>query len=303
MPRDVFDNNWEFLHRNELLTYEEIIEIIGSFVKLGLKKIRLTGGEPLIRKDIHKLISLIKSSFPELELALTTNGSLLNYHSNKLKNAGLDRITISLDSLDPELFKIMNDTNIPINQVLNGIESAINSKIKCIKINCVIRKGMNENQIIPLIDYFREKNVILRFIEFMDVGNSNQWNLNEVMTKNEILKIINSKNEFVPIGRKKVSDVAEQWIDINTNQKIEIISSISQPFCSHCTRARLSSDGKLYTCLFGFNGFDIKKILREKGDLITEIENIWKNRDDRFSELRTEFMKIPKKIEMSYIGG
>ncbi len=303
MPRDVFDNNWEFLHRNELLTYEEIIEIIDSFVKLGLKKVRLTGGEPLIRKDLHKLIKLIKCSFPELELALTTNGSLLSNHSKELKSAGLDRITISLDALEPKLFEIINDTKIPISQVLNGIESAINSDINCIKINCVIRKGVNENQIIPLIEYFKGKNVILRFIEFMDVGNTNHWNLDQVMTKNEILKTINSEYDFVPIGRQKVSDVAEQWINKKTDQIIEIISSISQPFCSNCTRARLSSDGKLFTCLFGFNGFDIKKILREKGDLIKEIENIWKNRDDRFSELRNEFLETPQKIEMSYIGG
>jgi len=303
MPRDVFDKNWNFLHRNELLTYEEIIEIINSFVKLGLKKVRLTGGEPLIRKDINKLIKLIKTSFPELELALTTNGSLLTHHSKRLKKAGLDRITISLDSLESNLFKTINDTEIPISQVLNGIESAINSGIKCIKINCVVRKDVNENQIIPLIEYFKDKNVIIRFIEFMDVGNSNHWNLNQVMTGNDILKEINSKYDFFPIGRKNKSDVAEQWVDKNTNQKIEIISSISQPFCSNCTRVRLSSDGKLYSCLFGFEGFDIKKVLREKGDLTTEIEDFWKNRDDRFSELRTEFMETPKKVEMSYIGG
>ena len=183
MPREVFDNNWEFLKRNELLTYEEILLVIDSFVKLGLKKVRLTGGEPLIRKDMHELIRIIKNKYPNLEIALTTNGSLLSHHSQKLKQAGLDRITISLDSLEPKLFEKMNYTKIPINQVLDGIQSVCDLNFKNIKINCVIKKGLNENQIIPLIEYFKNKNVILRFIEYMDVGNSNQWNMDQVFTK------------------------------------------------------------------------------------------------------------------------
>ena len=303
MPREVFNEEWEFLPRDEMLTYEEIITLLDSFTKLGLKKIRLTGGEPLIRKDIQKLIELIKSSFPKIELALTTNGSLLKRHSKNLKNAGLDRITISLDAIDNDLFQSMNDTKIPVSNVLNGIDSAIESGFREIKINCVIKKGTNENQILPLIEYFKNKNVILRFIEFMDVGNTNNWNLNQVMTKKEIVKKINSKYEFVHRGRNKKSDVAEQWIETQSSQKIEIISSISEPFCSNCTRARVSSDGKLYTCLFGFRGFDLKKVLREGGDLTYEIKRVWEERDDKFSEMRTEFITKPQKIEMSYIGG
>tara|TARA_Y100000746_G_scaffold19237_2_gene14948 strand:- start:742 stop:1653 length:912 start_codon:yes stop_codon:yes gene_type:complete len=303
MPREVFNEEWEFLPRDEMLTYEEIITLLDSFTKLGLKKIRLTGGEPLIRKDIQKLIELIKSSFPKIELALTTNGSLLKRHSKNLKNAGLDRITISLDAIDNDLFQSMNDTKIPVSNVLNGIDSAIESGFREIKINCVIKKGTNENQILPLIEYFKNKNVILRFIEFMDVGNTNNWNLNQVMTKKEIVKKINSKYEFVHHGRNKKSDVAEQWIETQSSQKIEIISSISEPFCSNCTRARVSSDGKLYTCLFGFRGFDLKKVLREGGDLTYEIKRVWEERDDKFSEMRTEFITKPQKIEMSYIGG
>ena len=303
MPREVFDNNWEFLKRNELLTYEEILLVIDSFVKLGLKKVRLTGGEPLIRKDMYELIRIIKNKYPNLEIALTTNGSLLSQHSQKLKQAGLDRITISLDSLEPKLFEKMSDTKIPITRVLDGIQSVCDLNFKNIKINCVIKKGLNENQIIPLIEYFKNKNVILRFIEYMDVGNSNQWNMDQVFTKEDIIKKINSKYEFSLIGREKKSDVAEQWIEKNTNQKIEVISSISQPFCSNCTRARLSSDGKLYTCLFAFNGFDIKKILRENGDITTKIKEVWEQRDDQFSELRNEFITSQKKVEMSYIGG
>jgi cyclic pyranopterin phosphate synthase len=303
MPREVFDKNWKFLPRQEMLSYEEIVVIIDSFVKLGLKKIRLTGGEPLIRKDVDKLIQLINSAHPKLEIALTTNGSLLKSHSKKLRLAGLDRITISLDALEPELFAVMNDTEIPISQVLEGIDSAISSGFQGLKVNCVIRKGVNENQIVPLIEYFKNKNIVLRFIEFMDVGNSNSWDLNQVMTKNEILEKINKKYDFVPLGREKVSDVAEQWIDYKSNQKIEVISSISQPFCSDCTRARLSSDGKLYTCLFGFKGFDIKEILRNGGNITEEIKTIWEQRDDRFSELRNEYISTPEKIEMSYIGG
>ncbi len=303
MPREVFDENWEFLNRNELLTYEEILLVIDSFMELGLKKVRLTGGEPLIRKNMHELIRIIKNKYPKLEIALTTNGSLLSRYSEKLKHAGLDRITISLDSLEPTLFEKMNDTKIPITQVLEGIQSAIDLNFINIKINCVIKKGLNEDQIIPLVEYFKNKNVILRFIEFMDVGNSNQWDLEQVFTKEEIIKKINSKFNFLPLGRVNKSDVAEQWIDKSTNQKIEVISSISQPFCSNCTRARLSSDGKLYTCLFAFKGFDIKKILREEGDVTTKIKEIWVHRDDKFSELRNEFINTEKKVEMSYIGG
>ena len=303
MPREVFDENWEFLPREEMLTYEEIITLLDSFVKLGLKKVRITGGEPLIRRDLHKLINLISSSYPNIEIALTTNGSLLNRHSKILKDSGLDRITISLDALENKLFQEMNDTKIHISKVLNGIDSAIEAGFKNIKINCVIKKGTNENQILPLIEYFKNKNVILRFIEFMDVGNTNNWNLNHVMTKKEILSLINSKYEFSHLGRHKKSDVAEQWIETHSSQKIEVISSISEPFCSNCTRARISSDGKLYTCLFGFIGYDLKKILRENKDIMPEIKAIWEGRDDRFSEIRTEFITKPKKIEMSYIGG
>tara|TARA_B100001113_G_C21111556_1_gene623491 strand:+ start:1423 stop:2334 length:912 start_codon:yes stop_codon:yes gene_type:complete len=303
MPREVFDKNWEFLPKNEMLTYEEILEIVDSFEKIGLKKIRLTGGEPLLRKDLHKLIQMIKSKYPKLEIALTTNGSLLKLNSIKLKKSGLDRITISLDSLDPDLFKHMNDTKIPVSQVLDGIHHAIDSGIRDIKINCVLKKGVNESQIFPLIEYFKNKKVTLRFIEFMDVGNSNNWDLNQVLTKNEILKKINQKYNFIELGREKVSDVAEQFIDNSRNQKIEIISSISQPFCSNCTRARLSSEGKLYTCLFGFNSFNLKELLRNGGDILEEIKSIWIERDDKFSELRNEYITIPKKVEMSYIGG
>jgi len=208
MPREVFNEEWEFLPRDEMLTYEEIISMLHSFTELGLKKVRLTGGEPLIRKDLQKLIKLIKSSFPEIEIALTTNGSLLQKYSKILKNAGLDRITISLDAIDNNLFQNMNDTKINVSTVLKGIDSAIESEFEQIKINCVIKKGTNENQILPLIEYFNNKNVILRFIEFMDVGNTNNWNLNQVMTKNEILKMINSKYEFLPFGINKISDVA-----------------------------------------------------------------------------------------------
>ena len=227
MPREVFDENWEFLNRNELLTYEEILLVIDSFMELGLKKVRLTGGEPLIRKNMHELIRIIKNKYPKLEIALTTNGSLLSRYSEKLKHAGLDRITISLDSLEPTLFEKMNDTKIPITQVLEGIQSAIDLNFINIKINCVIKKGLNEDQIIPLVEYFKNKNVILRFIEFMDVGNSNQWDLEQVFTKEEIIKKINSKFNFLPLGRVKKSDVAEQWIDQSRNQKIE-----GQIFCS-----------------------------------------------------------------------
>ncbi len=252
---------------------------------------------------MHKLIKLIKSSYPNIEIALTTNGSLLDLNSKNLKLAGLDRITISLDALDPELFESMNDTKIPVNRVLNGIESAINEGFTNLKINCVIKKDINENQIIPLIEFFKNKNIILRFIEFMDVGNSNNWDLNQVMTKDQILEKINTNYNFELIGRKSKSDVAERWIEKTSGQIIEIISSISEPFCSNCTRARLSSEGKLFTCLFGFQGFDLKEILRNGGNLSKKIKHIWEQRDDRFSELRAEYTTTKQKIEMSYIGG
>ncbi len=303
MPREIFNKDWEFIPREEMLTYEEIVSVVDSCKKLGLEKIRITGGEPLLRKDLYKLIELIKNSNPKLEIALTTNGSLLNSNSKQLKLAGLDRITISLDALDSKLFEDMNDTKIPVKNVLEGIESAINVGFDNLKINCVVKKDINENQIIPLIEYFRNKNIILRFIEFMDVGNSNNWDFNQVITKKQIITKINSKYNFKLRGRRNKSDVGEQWIDSDSGQIIEIISSISEPFCSDCTRARLSSEGKMYTCLFGFQGFDLKEKLRNGGNLVEEIEEIWERRDDRFSELRTEYTTLQPKIEMSYIGG
>jgi cyclic pyranopterin phosphate synthase len=306
MPREHFDSNYKFLPKEKIISYEEIILIIKSALPLGLKKIRITGGEPLIRKDISKLIKMIRDLSEEIDIAITTNGVLLKKNIQLLKQSGLNRVTVSLDSLDAKLFKEITDSNYGVKDVLEGIESAIDAGIE-VKINSVIKRNLNEGQLIPLIEKSIEYNVPIRFIEFMDVGSTNSWNLDSVITGSEMRKIIQQK--FGPLVQKKSNyfgEVAKQWTIVAREYDFGFIESISSPFCGSCTRARISSNGHLFTCLFSENGHDILSMIRmdaEVYDISRAIQNIWNNRNDKYSEERKELSKERVPVEMSYIGG
>ena len=306
MPREHFDSNYKFLPKEKIISYEEIILIIKSALPLGLKKIRITGGEPLIRKDISKLIKMIRDLSEEVDIAITTNGVLLKKNIQLLKQSGLNRVTVSLDSLDAKLFKEITDSNYGVTDVLEGIESAIDAGIE-VKINSVIKRNLNEGQLIPLIEKSIEYNVPIRFIEFMDVGSTNSWNLDSVITGSEMRKIIQQK--FGPLVQKKSNyfgEVAKQWTIVAREYDFGFIESISSPFCGSCTRARISSNGHLFTCLFSEKGHDILSMIRmdaEVYDISRAIQNIWNNRNDRYSEERKDLSKERVPVEMSYIGG
>jgi len=306
MPREHFDSNYKFLPKEKIISYEEIILIIKSALPLGLKKIRITGGEPLIRKDISKLIKMIRDLSEEIDIAITTNGVLLKKNIQLLKQSGLNRVTVSLDSLDAKLFKEITDSNYGVKDVLEGIESAIDAGIE-VKINSVIKRNLNEGQLIPLIEKSIEYNVPIRFIEFMDVGSTNSWNLDSVITGSEMRKIIQQK--FGPLVQKKSNyfgEVAKQWTIVAREYDFGFIESISSPFCGSCTRARISSNGHLFTCLFSENGHDILSMIRmdaEVYDISRAIQNIWNNRNDKYSEERKDLSKERVPVEMSYIGG
>ena len=306
MPRNIFDNNWKFLPKDHILSFEEIVRVASIFGSLGVEKIRITGGEPLIRRNIVDLIRMINHSVPEVDLSVTTNGSLLSKLAGRLSSAGLNRVTVSLDSLNHDIFAEINDTNTLLDEVLNGINEAYKNNLMPLKINSVIRKGINDNEILNLVKKFQGTGIEIRFIEFMDVGNSNDWKLDEVVTAEEMLKIISKEFELLPIPSANKSDVAKRWNIVGTNDNIGIISSISMPFCGDCSRARISADGKLFTCLFSNNGFNLKNMLRNGStnlEIREKIIQIWEKRDDRYSELRKPSDKVSEKIEMSYIGG
>ena len=306
MPRNIFDNNWEFLPKEHILSFEEIVRVASIFGSLGVEKIRITGGEPLIRRNIVDLIKMINHSVPEVDLSVTTNGSLLAKLAERLSSAGLNRVTVSLDSLNHDIFAEINDTNTLLDEVLNGINEAYKNNLMPLKINSVIRKGINDNEIINLVKKFQGTGIEVRFIEFMDVGNSNDCELDEVITAKEMLKIISKEFELLPIPSANKSDVAKRWNIVGTNDNIGIISSTSMPFCGDCSRARISADGKLFTCLFSNTGFDLKNMLRNGStnfEIREKIIQIWEKRDDRYSELRKFSDKNSEKIEMSYIGG
>ena len=306
MPKEHFDSNYEFLPKGQIISYEEIVLIVKSMLPLGLSKVRITGGEPLLRKDISKLVSMIRNLDESLDIAMTTNGVLLKNKINSLKESGLDRVTVSLDSLDDELFKEMTDSKFGVNQVLEGIKTAIDAGLK-VKINSVIEKNKNENQINKLIETSIEYNIPVRFIEFMDVGTTNSWKLDSVVTGKEIREII--QKEFGPLTKTKPNyygEVAKQWKLARYDLDIGFIESISSPFCGSCTRARISSNGKLFTCLFSEQGHDLLSMIRMEAteeDLSTIISDIWNKRKDRYSEERNSAKQIHRPVEMSYIGG
>ncbi len=315
MPKEVFDSDYRFLRHSELLTFEEIARLAQAFVRHGVEKIRLTGGEPLLRKDLHKLIAMLAPMKTrdgnQLDIALTTNGSVLARKAQQLADAGLKRITVSLDGVDDATFRRMNDVDFPVRDVLEGINAAAAAGLTPIKVNMVIKRGVNEHEVIPMARHFRGTGHIVRFIEYMDVGTSNGWRMDEVVPSAEVVQRIAEAFPVEPIDANYTGEVAERWRYRDGQGEIGVISSVSQAFCRDCTRARLSTEGKLYLCLFANHGYDLRTSLR--GDqqhpaqtdeqLEAAIGNIWSMRDDRYSELRTEATAKMPKVEMSYIGG
>jgi cyclic pyranopterin phosphate synthase len=305
MPKEVFGKDFQFLPRAEILTFEEIERLVRIFVSLGVRKIRLTGGEPLVRRDLERLVEKL-AKIGDLDLTLTTNGSLLAQKARALADAGLRRVTVSLDSLDDETFKRMNDSDFPVAKVLAGIEAANAAGLAPIKINMVTKRGLNESSIVPMARYFKGTGMTLRFIEFMDVGSTNGWRLDDVVPAREIVTMIDREMPLEPVQAGYRGEVAARYRYRDGGGEIGVISSVTQPFCADCTRARLSADGSLYTCLFATEGHDLRALVRSAAtdDEITHaIAAVWTERTDRYSDLRSEQTAGLHKIEMSFIGG
>lgn len=305
MPKTVFGRDYPFLPRKELLSFEEIARIARRFAARGVKKLRLTGGEPLLRHGVENLIAQL-AAIPDLEVTLTTNGSLLEKKAAALRAAGLQRVTVSLDALDDAIFKRMNDADYPVAKVLAGIEAAAAAGMVPVKVNCVVKRGTNEAQILPLARHFRRSGHILRFIEYMDVGSSNGWQVDEVVPSAEVLRVIGAEFPLEPIDANYPGEVAQRWRYQDGAGEIGVISSVTRAFCDSCTRIRLSTEGQLYTCLFASEGHDLRALLRGGADdaaLDAAIARIWQARTDRYSQLRMAATPALKKIEMSYIGG
>ena len=304
MPREEFGKGHDFLPKNEILTYEEIRNFVKACKPLGLRKVRITGGEPLLRQDIHHLVRQLSSM--EMEVALTTNGSLLENYAANLAESGLSRVTISLDAIDQEVHSKITDSKVPVTTILDGISAATRYELGPVKVNCVVQRGVNEHQIPKLVRKFRGTGVIVRFIEFMDVGSTNGWTQGQVVPTSEIIDFLSSEFDLTPLARKSASDVASRWAHSDGSGEIGFISSVSQPFCGDCVRARLSSDGKFFTCLFKTMGHDMSAMIRsgrETEGLTQSIEEIWSARKDRYSEERSSGAISLPSVEMSYIGG
>jgi cyclic pyranopterin phosphate synthase len=304
MPRTVFGRDYPFLPRQDILSYEEIVRLAHLFAVQGVNKVRLTGGEPLVRRDVEGLIARL-AAVPGLELTLTTNGSLLAGRARSLRDAGLHRITVSLDALDDGIFKSMNDAEYPVTQVLAGIDAAQTAGLP-LKINAVVKRGVNDGEILPLARHFRASGHILRFIEYMDAGNANGWRMDDVVTAAEIVRRIDAEFPLEPVDPNYNGEVAERWRYRDGAGEIGVVASVTRAFCLQCTRARLATDGKLYTCLFATSGHDLRALLRNGASdeqIAQTIARIWQLRDDNYSELRAAGSPIARKIEMSYIGG
>jgi cyclic pyranopterin phosphate synthase len=305
MPKEVFGPGYKFLAKGELLSFEEIIRLVEIFASIGVRKIRLTGGEPLLRQNLERLVAGL-AQIPGLELAMTTNGSLLARKAQVLKDAGLDRITVSLDSLDDAIFRSMNDVQFPVERILESIAVAEKVGFSPIKINMVVKRGVNDHTIIQMARFFKDTPHIVRFIEYMDVGTTNGWQLDEVVPAREIIERIQAELPIEPIEPNYRGEVAKRWRYVHGGGEIGLIASVTQPFCGDCTRARLSARGQLYTCLFAADGFDLRQLLRSgagDADLQAQIKQIWQARRDRYSEVRTEQTPDGDRVEMSYIGG
>ncbi len=307
MPKELFGSDHAFLERKHLLSFEEITRVARAFVAQGVVKLRITGGEPLVRRELEKLIFSLASIEGVQEISLTTNGSLLTLDKAKsLKDAGLTRLTVSLDAIDEKTFAAINDVKFPVSRVLDGIENADKTGLAPVKANMVVAKGMNENEILPMARHFRNSGVVLRFIEFMDVGNTNGWQLDKVISAQEIVDTISTEFALIPMDANYRGEVAKRWRYKDGAGEIGIISSVTQPFCGTCNRSRLSAEGVFYTCLFANNGHDLRELLRSGADdeqLLQFVTNVWRKRNDRYSEIRSEHTAEMPKIEMSYIGG
>lgn len=312
MPKSVFSKDFRFLSQNEILSFEEIVRIAMLFIAHGVKKIRLTGGEPLLRKNLEKLIARLSalkaSDGSELDIALTTNGVLLAKKAQALRDAGLRRVTVSLDAIDDELFQQISGVDCSVSDVLRGIDTANRVGFSGTKVNMVVKAGLNDHQIVEMARLFKGTPTVVRFIEYMDVGTSNNWQINEVISSTEVVRRINAEMPLTKLPQIG-SDTAARWGYSDGTGEIGVISSISQAFCRDCSRARLSTDGKIYTCLFATTGHDLKFLLREgksDAELSSVITQLWKRRSDRYSELRStnhNLNSTQKKVEMSYIGG
>jgi len=305
MPKEVFGRGFEFLDRRQILSFEEIARLARIFVAHGVRKLRITGGEPLVRKDLEQLIAML-AAIPGLQdLTVTTNGSLLKRKARALKEAGLKRITVSLDSLDNEVFKSMNDVDFPVERVLEGIEAAQEAGLSPVKVNMVVKRGVNDHTVLQMARYFRERGQLLRFIEFMDVGNANGWRLDDVVPAAEIIARINAEMPLEPADPNYRGEVARRYRYKDGSGEIGVIASVSRPFCGDCTRARLSADGRLYTCLFATSGHDLRALVRGQTDdeIAAFLRSVWTRREDRYSELRSSATPGLPKVEMSRIGG
>ena len=307
MPKEQFGKGYKFLSKNELLSFEEIIRIVKAFSELGVRKIRLTGGEPLVRSELEKLVEKVASIEKIDDISLTTNAVLLTEkRARSLRDAGLSRVNISLDALDDKTFMAVNDVGVPVQKVLDGISVASDAGFDSVKVNMVVKRGLNEHSILPMAEYFHGSGQILRFIEFMDVGNTNSWKNTEVVTAAEIAKLINAQNPIEKIPPNYRGEVANRWRYRDGGGEIGIIASVSEPFCGDCSRARLSAVGKLYTCLFAADGHDLMSLIRNganDAELQEKLATLWRRRRDRYSETRTVESVLRPKVEMSHIGG
>ena len=306
MPKEIFGKDYEFLARDLLLSFEEITRIAAVFASEGVSKIRLTGGEPLLRRGIEDLIAMLAEIDGIDDLTLTTNGSLLERKAEALAEAGLSRVTVSLDSMDDTVFMAMNDVGFPVDAVVAGIDAAAAAGLTPVKVNMVVKRGVNEDSIVEVAEHFRGTGHIVRFIEFMDVGTTNGWNMASVVPSAEVVDRINEKFPLEPADPNYRGEVANRWRYVDGAGEVGVISSVTQPFCSDCTRVRLSAEGRLYTCLFAVAGTDLRAAIRNGADdaeLHAIINDVWSARTDRYSEVRSEATKRRPRIEMSYIGG
>jgi len=314
MPKEVFDRQHAFLAHKELLSFEEITRLARVFVAQGVHKIRLTGGEPLLRKDLERLVAMLSglrtSEGREVDLTLTTNGSLLAKKAQALRNAGLSRLVVSLDAIDDAIFRRMNDVDFPVADVLEGIEAAKRAGFAPIKINMVVKRGTNDSQILPMVEHFRGSGAIVRFIEFMDVGTTNGWRMDEVLPSAELIALVHARHPLEAAQPTQIGETAQRWRYLDGAGEIGVISSVTQPFCRDCNRLRLSTEGKVYLCLFAHRGHDLRGLLRSGCDderIAATVQQIWSGREDRYSELRGSQAANPdtgeRRIEMHYIGG
>jgi cyclic pyranopterin phosphate synthase len=310
MPKEVFGKDYRFLPHDQLLTFEEIARLAKIFADHGIEKIRLTGGEPLLRRNVERLIEMLAAitgpNGERIELTLTTNGSLLARKARALKDAGLRRVTVSLDALDDPTFMAMNDADFPVAKVLAGIDAADAAGLAPVKINMVVKRGVNEHSILPMARRFKGSGHVLRFIEFMDVGATNGWRMDDVIPSREIIRMIGADIPLEPIDPNYPGEVAQRWRYRDGSGEIGVISSVTQAFCRTCTRARISTEGMLYTCLFATSGYDFRALLRggkSDAEIRAAIAAVWGAREDRYSEIRTAETAKVRKIEMSYIGG